>query len=89
LKVLRRGMAWFEQFAGVLLILTGMYLCWYWYSSITDRLDSAVVSKATSWNDKLTNFVQDHQTAIVWTGVTVILAAVIAAFSVRRSEPTS
>ena len=32
LHLLRRGMAWVEQAAGVLLILTGMYLCWYWYS---------------------------------------------------------
>ncbi len=89
LKVLRRGMAWFEQFAGVLLILTGMYLCWYWYSFITDATEGAVLAKATSWNDKLANFVQDHQTPVVWIGVIVILAAVVAAFTTQRSEPTS
>ena len=27
LRILRRGMVWFEQLAGVLLVLTGMYLC--------------------------------------------------------------
>ena len=64
LRVLRRGMVWFEQLAGILLILTGMYLCWYWYSSITDGNGGRVVAKATSWNDKLANFVQDHQTAV-------------------------
>ena len=89
LKFLRRGMAWFEQFAGILLILTGMYLCWYWYSSLTDGTGGAVVSKATSWNDKLTNFVQEHQTAVVWIGVAVIVAAVITAFTVQRKERTS
>jgi cytochrome c-type biogenesis protein len=89
LRVLRRGMAWFEQFAGILLILTGMYLCWYWYSSLTDGTGGTVVSKATSWNDKLTNFVQDHQTAVVWVGVGVILIAVVTAFTVQRNEPTS
>ena len=89
LKFLRRGMAWFEQIAGILLILTGMYLCWYWYSSLTDSTGGAVVSKATSWNDKLTNFVQEHQTPVVWIGVTVIVAAVITAFTLQRNEPTS
>jgi cytochrome c biogenesis protein CcdA len=89
LRILRRGMAWFEQLAGVLLILTGMYLCWYWYSNITDRLDGAVVSKATSWNDKLTNFVLDHQTPVVWIGVSVIVAAVVAALTMQRSETAS
>jgi cytochrome c biogenesis protein CcdA len=89
LRILRRGMAWFEQFAGVLLILTGMYLGWYWYSNLTDGTGGAVVSRATSWNDKLTNFVQDHQTAVVWVGITVIVIAVVTAFTVQRNEPTT
>jgi cytochrome c biogenesis protein CcdA len=89
LKFLRRGMAWFEQFAGILLILTGMYLCWYWYSNLTDGTGGRVVAKATSWNDKLTNFVQEHQTPVVWIGVTLIVAAVVTAFTLQRNEPTS
>ncbi len=89
LKFLRRGMAWFEQFAGILLILTGMYLAWYWYSNLTDKLDGAVVSKATSWNDKLANFVQEHQATVVWVGVIVIVAAIVTAFTLQRNEPTS
>jgi cytochrome c-type biogenesis protein len=89
LGVLRRGMVWFEQLAGILLILTGMYLCWYWYSGITDGSGGAVVSKATSWNDKLANFVLDHQASVVWIGVIVIVAAVVTAFTVQRNEPTS
>ncbi|MEY2583311.1 MAG: cytochrome c-type biosis protein [Ilumatobacteraceae bacterium] len=89
LRVLRRGMAWFEQLAGILLILTGMYLCWYWYSSITDGTGGAVVAKATSWNGKLENFVTDHQAAVVWVGVTVIVAAVVTAFTMQRNESAS
>jgi cytochrome c-type biogenesis protein len=89
LRLLRRGMAWFEQLAGILLILTGAYLCWYWYSSITDGTGGRVVAKATSWNDKLVTFVEDHQAPIVWIGVTVIVAAVVTAFTLQRNEPTS
>ena len=82
-------MVWFEQLAGILLVLTGAYLCWYWYSSITDGTGGRVVAKATSWNDKLANFVQEHQTPVVWIGVTVIVAAVITAFTLQRNEPTT
>jgi cytochrome c biogenesis protein CcdA len=89
LRVLRRGMVWFEQLAGILLVLTGMYLCWYWYSSITDGTGGRVVAKATSWNFKLANFVEDHQAAVVWTGVIVIVAAVVTAFTLQRKEPAS
>lgn len=86
LRILRRGMVWFEQLAGILLILTGAYLCWYWYSSITDGTGGRVVAKATGWNDKLVNFVQDHQTAVVWGGVIVIVAAVVTALTLQRNE---
>jgi cytochrome c biogenesis protein CcdA len=89
LRILRRGMAWFEQLAGILLILTGMYLCWYWYSSITDGSGGRVVAKATSWNGKLENFVLNHQAAVVWVGVIVIVAAVVTALTLQRREPAS
>ena len=89
LRVLRRGMVWFEQVAGVLLVFTGMYLCWYWYSSITDGTGGQVVAKATGWNDKLVNFVQAHQTAVVWGGIIVIVAALVAALTLQRKEPAS
>ena len=89
LRVLRRGMVWFEQVAGVLLVFTGMYLCWYWYSSITDGTGGQVVAKATGWNDKLVNFVQDHQTAVVWGGIIVIVAALVTALTLQRKEPAS
>ena len=89
LRVLRRGMAWAEQAAGVLLILTGTYLCWYWYSNISDRTGGAVVAKAEGWQSTLSNFVQEHQSAIVLVGSLVILAAVVTAFRVQRSEPAS
>jgi cytochrome c-type biogenesis protein len=89
LRILRRGMVWFEQLAGVLLILTGMYLCWYWYSSITDGTGGRVVARATSWNYKLANFVMEHQAAVVWSGVIVIVAAVVTAFTMQRNEHAS
>ena len=88
LRTLRRGMAWFEQVAGVLLILTGLYLCWYWYSSLTDRTGGAVVTKATGWSEELANFINEHQAAVAWVAAIVILAAIATAFRVRRTEPT-
>lgn len=87
LRVLKRGMAWFEQVAGVLLILTGIYLVWYWYSNITNGTGGAVVAKAEGWQSKLSTFVQDHQSVIVLLGSLIILAAVVTAFRLQRREP--
>ena len=89
LRVLRRGMAWFEQVAGVLLILTGIYLVWYWYSNITNGTGGAVVAKAEGWQSTLSTFVQAHQSMIVLLGSLIILAAVVAAFRLQRREPAS
>lgn len=89
LRTLRRGMAWFEQVAGVLLILTGVYLVWYWYSNITDRSGGAVVTNATGWSASLSNFVTQHQTAVVIAATVVIGAAIISAFRSQRRQQTS
>jgi cytochrome c-type biogenesis protein len=91
LRLLRSGMAWFEQVAGVLLILTGLYLCWYWYSNLTKRADfgGAVINQTDSWQSKLSNFVTDHQAGVVWVAALVVAAAVAAAVrGQRRGEPS-
>ena len=88
LHLLRRGMAWVEQAAGVLLILTGVYLCWYWYSDITGT-GGSVVAKATGWQGRLQNFIQEHQSAVVLVGSLIVAAAVVAALRVQRRETAS
>ena len=87
LRVLKRGMAWVEQAAGVLMILTGIYLVWYWYSNITNGTGGAVVAKAEGWQLRLSTFVQDHQPMIVLVGSLVIVAALVTALRLQRREP--
>ncbi len=89
LRILRRGMVWFEQVAGVLLILTGIYLVWYWYSNITNGTGGAVVAKAEGWQSTLSTFVQDHQSMIVLLASLIIVAAVVAALRLQRRETAS
>jgi cytochrome c biogenesis protein CcdA len=86
LHVLRRGMAWVEQASGVLLVLTGAYLCWYWYSDITDGSGGQVVAKAGDWQTRLQTFVTEHQSLIVTIGSVVVGAAIIAAVMLRHRE---
>jgi cytochrome c-type biogenesis protein len=91
LKVLRQGMAWVEQLAGVLLILTGLYLFWYWYSNLSKRRDfgGAVVAQADNWQASLQNFVTEHQAAVVTAATVVIGAAVITAIRSQRRQQVS
>ena len=88
LRMLRSGMAWFEYVAGVFVLLSGLYLSYYWYSDITEQYDSDVISGATSWQEELSRFIQRNQTPIVWIASAVIVGAVgFAVYSKRRLQP--
>jgi cytochrome c-type biogenesis protein len=88
LKVLRHGMTWFETLAGIFVLLTGLYLTWYWYNGLTDRLDDDLVGAAESWQNDLANFVREHQWWIVGVAGVVVIGAVAAnQFLTRRPRP--
>ena len=88
LRVLRSGMAWFEYVAGVFVLLTGLYLTWYWYSSINENYDDDITSKATDWQESLARFVQRNQTTVVVLACAVIAAAIwLSVAAQRRLEP--
>jgi cytochrome c-type biogenesis protein len=89
LRVLRRGMAAFEYVAGVFVLLTGLYLSWYWYNSLSDRVDDRLVNQATSWQDSLAAFIHRNQTSVVVAAATVIGAAMVAAYLMRRQPVAS
>jgi cytochrome c biogenesis protein CcdA len=88
LKFLRKSMAWFEYVTGIFVLLTGLYLSWYWYTDIVDK-NSGVVTGAVSWQEQVTNFIQRNQTAVVVTFSLVVVAAVtMSVIMKRRSSPS-
>lgn len=88
LRVLRSGMAWFEYVAGVFVLLTGLYLSWYWYTSISENYDDDITSKATSWQESIARFVERNQTTVVVLACVVIGAAIwLSVAAKRRVQP--
>lgn len=85
LKVLRHGMQWFESVAGVFVLLTGLYLSWYWYNSIRENYDDRVVGQAESWQSRIADFIQRNQTSVVTLAAVAIAAAVGISILQRRS----
>ncbi len=86
LRVLRRGMSIFEDMAGAFVLLTGLYISWYWYRSITNHFDDRVLTNVGGVQQKLSVFVQNHQSAIVLTATTVITLAIVGAVILRRRQ---
>jgi cytochrome c-type biogenesis protein len=85
LRILRRGLGAFEYVAGVFVLLTGLYLSWYWYNDLSqDITDDRVIDRATSWQESLRAFIERNQTTIVTLAVLVIAVAVVLAYVLRR-----
>lgn len=84
LRFLRRGMQWFEYIAGIFVLLTGVYLTYYWYASITENYDSSITAQATSWQEELARFVQRNQATVVTLALIAITAAIILSVSAQR-----
>jgi cytochrome c-type biogenesis protein len=74
LRVLRGALRHMDQIASVFLIATGMYLTWYWYSSISDRGSDGLTGRVEGWQASL----QDSLTRIGFVKLAGILAAPVA-----------
>lgn len=75
LRVLRKGMEWFEYVAGVFVLLTGLYLTYYWYRNIREQYDDDVVTGVQSWQESLSRFIERNQTPIVTVAIVAVVAA--------------
>lgn len=42
---LRRGFVWFDKVSAVFVLLTGVYLSWYWWGAITNRGSDSIVGR--------------------------------------------
>jgi cytochrome c biogenesis protein CcdA len=53
LRVLRSAMRYLDLVASVFLIATGMYLTWYWYSTITGHGSDGLTGRAEGWQSSV------------------------------------
>lgn len=58
-RVLRAGMRHANRLAGVALVASGLYLCWYWYGSI-DPSAATGGGAVSSWQSSLAGFLQSQ-----------------------------
>ncbi len=87
LRILRSGMAWFEYLAGAFVLLTGLYLTYYWFTAIRDDVGGdKVIGRAETWQSRLSEFVQRNQTTIVVLAVAVIAGAIVTSLAIRRTK---
>ncbi len=87
LGLLRRGMQHVNTIAGVVLVLSGLYLLWYSIDEVRGTSNS-VTSKALGWQATLSSWVDGHRTGVAVFFAVVIAGSLLAAFTRLRRHPS-
>jgi cytochrome c biogenesis protein CcdA len=77
---LKRGLPYMDRIAAVFLVLTGVYLSWYWFVAITERNSlGSIGSNVEKWQSTVANFLQRQG---AWRLLVIFLIVVTAAAAV-------
>ena len=81
-KTVKRSFRWFDRVSASFVTLTGLYLTWYWYSSLTNSGSGGIVSRMDRLQSDLAEFLNN----VGATTLAIIFAVVIvtAIFFIRR-----
>jgi cytochrome c biogenesis protein CcdA len=83
----KKSFRWFDTISATFVLLTGVYLSWYWLGAITDRGSNGVTSRVENWQTNVSQFLQDigvFPLAVVF--IFVIASAIFAARSSTKKE---
>ena len=83
-STIKKSFKWFDKVSAVLVVLTGLYLAWYWLGAITDRGTDGVTSRVERWQTSVVQFLQDAGVYRLLIVFCVIIAT--AGVVIRRSS---
>lgn len=84
LTTLKKSLRWFDKVSASFVTLTGVYLTWYWYSSITNRGAGSIISRVDNVQTDLAQFLGNI--GAVTLAVIFSVVIVIAVFFIRRPQ---
>ena len=83
-STIKKSFKWFDKVSAVFVVLTGLYLSWYWLGAITDRGTDGVTSRVERWQTSVVQFLQDAGVYPLLIVFCVIIAT--AGLVIRRSS---
>ncbi|CAB4562761.1 MAG: hypothetical protein F2545_05110 [Actinobacteria bacterium] len=84
LTTLKKSLRWFDKVSAGFVTLTGLYLTWYWYSSITDRGANSIITRVDSVQTDVAQFLGDIGALTLAVIFSVVIA--LAVFAIRRPQ---
>ena len=83
-STIKKSFKWFDKVSAVFVVLTGLYLSWYWLGAITDRGTDGLTTRVERWQTKVVQFLQDAGVYPLLIVFCVIIAT--AGLVIRRSS---
>ena len=86
LKSLRTGMKYVEIASAIVMILSGLYLTWYWFNDIRDNYDDNLTGRVLSWQERVAQFLDDNRLVLAIVFTVVVGIALSYTLISRRRE---
>ena len=83
-STIKKSFKWFDKVSAAFVVLTGLYLSWYWLGAITDRGTDGLTTRVERWQTKVVQFLQDAGVYPLLIVFCVIIAT--AGLVIRRSS---
>ena len=86
LKSLRSGMKYVETASAIVMILSGLYLSWYWFNDIRDKYDDNLTGRVLNWQERIAQYIDDNRLVLAIAFAIVVGIALTYTFVSQRRE---
>ena len=88
LKSLRTGMKYVEIASAIVMILSGLYLTWYWFNDIRNKYDDNLTGRVLNWQERIAQYIDDNRLVLAIVFAVIVSIALTYTVVSRRREVT-
>lgn len=90
LRTLRNGMKHVERASAVVMMLSGLYIAWYWLNDIRENYDDDLTGNVIGWQERIARGIDENRTVVALVLSLVVVVAIAFARGLgRRSSESS
>ena len=86
LKSLRTGMTYVETASAVVMILSGLYLSWYWFNDIRNKYDDDLTGRVLNWQERIAQYIDNNRLVLAIVFAVIVGSALTYTFVSRRRD---
>jgi cytochrome c biogenesis protein CcdA len=86
LKSLRTGMKYVETASAIVMILSGLYLSWYWFNDIRDKYDDDLTGRVLNWQERIAQYIDNNRLVLAIVFAIIVGVALTYTFVSQRRE---